>query len=125
MSAEDMRKAVVREYRRHARKSEPAVRAGLARHAADPRLQGITFEFASAMAASQSVIRQAMEAALQEAMPQSQEFFAELAVRCACYLITALPADDQEVFALMVRDAILPKLADMQAQGLVIKTEWQ
>jgi len=125
MAAEDMRKAVVREYRRHARHSAEAVRAGLERHAADPRVQGITFEFALAMAASQSVIRQAMEAVLQEAMPQGQEFFAELAIRSACYLLTALPADDQEVFALMVRDGIIPKLADMQALGLVIKTEWQ
>jgi hypothetical protein len=125
MAGEELRKAVVREYRRHARQSAPAVREGLQRYAADPRVQSIDFDFALAMAASQSVIRQAMEAALQEAMPQGKMFFGELAIRCACYLLTALPADDQERAALIVRDGILSKLADMQAQGLVIKTEWE
>jgi hypothetical protein len=58
------------------------------------------------------------------ATPQPREYFLELAIRLACYLITALPVDDQEIAAMAVREGILNKLGHMQSEGHVLNTEW-
>lgn len=79
---------------------------------------------AVAINTSQNVLREAMEAVIIQALPQPREYFVELATRLACYAITAMHPDDQEIAATLVRDSLLNKLADMQATGAIIKTEW-
>lgn len=117
-------KAVRREYRRRLRELGPAVERAVAEHAKRPGVVEAA-DYALPLVAAQNVIRNCIEATLQQAMPQGQPFFGELAVRLACTVLTALPLDDQEVYAMKVRDAILPKLADMQANGHGIQTEWK
>lgn len=81
-------------------------------------------EFAVSLNVTQNVIRECMTVAMNEAMPQQHLFFGELAIRLACYAITCLPADDQEVMALAVSKGIMEKLGHMQSEGIVIDAEW-
>lgn len=82
-------------------------------------------DYAVALNVAQNVLKEALAAALQPAMPQPQPFFGELATRLACYALTCLHPDEQERIALQVQAGLLPKLADMQAAGNVLKGEWQ
>lgn len=115
----ELERATRREYRRTKRVLEPKIKAALARQPLmDP-------EYALVLNTAQNVVRDTLSVVIAEALPQGREFFLELATRLACYCITALPADDQEVAALKVAEGILPKLADMQANGHVIQTDWE
>lgn len=96
----------------------PRVRAAVA---ANPRMDA---GLAVALNVTQNVLKEALAPAMRQAMPQGVEFFGELATRLACYVITAAHPDDQERLALGVARALLPKLADMQAAGNVLKGEW-
>lgn len=115
----DLERATRREYRRAKRQLDPKVRAALAeRDLMDP-------DYAIALNTAQNVVRDVLLVAIDESLPQGREFFLELGVRLLCYCLTALPPDDQEIGAMKARDAILPKLADMQANGHVIETGWE
>lgn len=119
MSAAEFRRAAERRYKQTCVMLSPQVREALAK---TPLMSA---DYAIAINVSQNVLREAMEAVFQNAVPQPRGYFCELAVRLACYAITSLHPDDQEVGAMMVKDGILNKLADMQANGHVIKTEWE
>lgn len=119
MSAGDFRAAVQRRYRTARVMLIPRIREQLQRQ---PLMDE---DFAVALNVSQNVLREAMEVVITQSLPQQHRYFIELAVRLACYAITALPADDQEQAMLLVRDGLFNKLADMQASGVVIKTEWE
>lgn len=116
---DDFHARVRRRYKRVRAEVVPRVRAALAEQPL------MSEDYAVAINVSQNVLREAMEAVFQQAVPQPPEYFAELAVRLACYAITALHPDVQEQYALHVQAGILPKLADMQANGHIIKTEWE
>lgn len=118
MSEKDFRTAARRRFRSVRIDLAPRVRAALQQQSL------MDEEFAIALNASQNVLREAMEVVFTESLPQQQAYFIELAVRLACYALTALPADDQEQGALVVRESLLNKLAEMQSAGVIIKTEW-
>jgi len=82
-------------------------------------------EYALKLVVTQNLLRECMEVVIGESLPVGREFFIEIGTRLAAYCLTALPADEQEIGAVAIRTGLLNKLADMQAQGLVIKTEWE
>lgn len=119
MSALEFRRLTARRYKQVRSGLRAGVQAAL-------RSQPLMSEdYALAINTSQNVLREAMEVVFQNALPQPPEYFGEMAVRLACYALTALHPDMQERGALEVQKHILSKLADMQANGHVIKTEWQ
>ena len=116
--SQDLERAIKREYARIHRKMEAAVREAVRKNPLMP------IEYALGIVVSQNVLRDCMVAVTNEAMPQPRAYFLELAVRLACYLITALPVDEQEMGAMAVQQGIMNKLGEMQASGHVFNTEW-
>lgn len=119
MNSAEFHKAAARRLRRVRVSLGPNVDAALASQPLMSR------DYALAINASQNVLREAMEAVFQSVLPQPPEYFGEMAVRLACYALTALHPDLQETGAMEVRKHLLSKLADMQANGHVIQTEWE
>lgn len=114
--------AVKREYGRMKRDLEPRVIEALKRH--PPGAPTMEPDTAVGVMVTQNLLRDCMIVAMNMANPQPRQYFIELATRLAGYAITALPFDEHEEAALIVRDGLLGKLADMQAAGHVLKTEW-
>jgi hypothetical protein len=110
-------RAILRKYRDD---MTPAVQAAAVRHNLSP-LAAIE---ALKINVAQNTMRTCAEVVLEQCLPCSQSVFLELAVRMACYFVSALPLEEQEQAMLLVQKGLLPKLADMQAAGHVIHTDW-
>lgn len=114
----ELMRELTREYARQKRETKPLVLAALEKR---PLMSA---DMAVGLVVSQNVIRDCMIHVTNQAMPQQRPYFLELAVRLACYLITALPLEEQEQAAILVREGIMNKLGDMQSAGHGFKTEW-
>lgn len=115
----ELEREVKRRYRGYERNLEPRIRAMVA---AQPLMAP---DYALALNAAQNTLKDCIQTAVAQALPQERMFFVELATRLACYVLTVLHPDDQEPHAMMVRDGLLNKLGDMQAAGNVLKGEWE
>ena len=113
-----LQRELEREYRRQHRDLAPQVRKALKATPLMPENHAI------GIVVTQNVLRDCMVHVTNMALPQQREYFLELAVRLACYLITAVPLDEQEQAALVVRDGIMNKLGHMQSLGHVFNTRW-
>ncbi len=115
----DLNRELKRRRRHLERTLEPKVKAAVA---ASPLMAP---DYALKIVVAQNLLRECMEVAIAESLPVGRDFFIELGTRLAAYCLTALEPDYQEVGATFIRDGLLNKLADMQAQGIVIHTEWE
>lgn len=110
---------VIREYERVQEILEPQVRAAVA---SDPR--SLDLEVSLGVVVTQNTLFPCLGAAMNEAMPQTQDYFVELATRLACYVLTAMHPDDQQIAAVRVQAGLLDKLGHMQAEGYGLRGGW-
>lgn len=119
MTSEEFRQAVIARTNTLRKEMAPAVDLVLRNKPLMSR------EYAIAVNVTQNVVKETLAASMNEFLPQAQMYFGEVAVRAACYAISAVHPNDQEIIAVQVQKGLLRKLADMQAMGHTIQGEWE
>lgn len=108
-----------REWKRIAKELTPRIKAAVEKQ------PGMDVGDAIRVVVTQNLLRDCLTVGIEQSLPVRRSYFVELATRLAAYCITALPFDEHETAAMIVREGLLPKLADMQANGFVIETGWE